>query len=182
MPLRELRLYRTIQTSGGFFGILLGMTATLRHGFAPRALESGSAADWRRAASAQHNMLLEGAAASIETALQLLAPCLRQPVTWNGRASALTLPADEGGTLVVQNIALLNGQEQLRLRVWLDDPARRTQVVSTTTYPVFPLVDCDVFDATLFYRLNVVQFSVGQTGKELPFTGDRGSWSTCARR
>jgi Sigma-54 interaction domain len=138
------------------------MTATRRNGVTPRALESGSAADWRRAARAQHNMLLEGAGASIETALQLLAPCLRQPVTWNGRACALALPADKGGTLIVQNIALLDGQDQLRLRVWLNDPARRTQVVSTTTYPLFPLVDCGVFDATLFYRLNVMQFSVDQ--------------------
>jgi Sigma-54 interaction domain len=155
-------VYRTIQTSGGLFGILLRMTATLRNGVTPRALESGSAADWRRAARAQHNMLLEGAGASIETALQLLAPCLRQPVTWNGRACELVLPADKGGTLIVQNIALLDGQDQLRLRVWLNDPARRTQVVSTTTYPLFPLVDCGVFDATLFYRLNVMQFSVDQ--------------------
>ena len=143
-------------------------TATLRNGVVPPALDFGSAADWRRAANAQHNMLLEGEGASIETALQLLAPCLRQPVTWNGRACALALPADKGGTLIVQNIALLNRPDQLRLRVWLNDPARRTQVVSTTTYPVFPLVDCDVFDATLFYRLNVVQFSIDQTGKEPP--------------
>ena len=147
---------RTAQTSDGFFGILLGMITT-----------AASAPDWRRAATAQHNMLLEGAAGSIDTALQLLAPCLRQPVTWNGRASALALPADEGGTLVVQNLALLDGQDQLRLRVWLNDPTRRTQVVSTTTYPVFPLVDCGAFDATLFYRLNVVRFSVGQDERDM---------------
>jgi Sigma-54 interaction domain len=63
---------------------------------------------------------------------------------------------------VLQNIAALDRPDQARLRVWLDDPTRRTQVVSTTAYPLFPLVDCHVFDATLYYRLNLVRFCVDQ--------------------
>lgn len=137
------------------------MIATLRDEINPAgASESGSPADWRRAAIAQHNMLLEGTAASIDAVLPILAPHLREPVWWQRRGIPLALPLETCGTLVLQNIAALDAHDQARLRVWCDDPARRTQVVSTTSYPLFPLVDCGVFDATLYYRLNVVRFAL----------------------
>jgi hypothetical protein len=128
----------------------------------PQPLDSGSAADWRRAATAQHRMLVEGPEASIQAALQLLMPYLREPVSWLQRGISQALPAEGSGTLVVQNIAAFDRQDQTRLRVWLDDPAHRSQVVSTSAYPLFPLVDCGLFDAQLYYRLNVVRFSLGQ--------------------
>jgi hypothetical protein len=164
MRLRGRRVYRTTQTSTGFFGILLGMlaTATLRHEFEPPGLLESSTADWRRAAIARHSMLLEGTVASIDAGLAFLAPYLREPVTWLRRGIPLALPVEKRGTLVLQNIAALGLQDQARLRVWLDDPTRRTQVVSTTAYPLFPLVDCGLFDATLYYRLSVLRLSVGQ--------------------
>jgi hypothetical protein len=137
-------------------------TDIIRHGPSPsRPPDSPSAADWRRVTTAHHNILLEGRATSIESILCLLAPWLPEPVSWQlGRT--LALPVGECGALVLENVAALNGQDQARLRAWLEDPMRRTQVVSTVAYPLFPLVDCRVFDATLFYRLNVVRFSVGQ--------------------
>jgi len=67
----------------------------------------------------------------------------------------------------MQNIAALDRQDQVRLRVWLDGPAHRSQVVSTSAYPLFPLVDCGLFDAELYYRLNVVRFSVGQEERDV---------------
>ena len=124
-------------------------------------LNPGSAAEWRRATTSQQSMLLEGPEASTEAVLSLLAPYLREPVTWKRRGAPLELPPGECGTLVLQNLAGLDGHDQARLLGWLNDPKHRTQVVSTTAYPVFPLVDCRVFDATLYYRLNVVRFSVG---------------------
>jgi hypothetical protein len=127
----------------------------------PHPPDSPTAADWRRATIAQHNILLEGPAASIESALRLLAPFLPEPVTWQ-RGSLLALPVGNCGALVVENVAGLNGHDQARLRAWLEDTSCRTQVVSTVTYPLFPLVDCHVFDATLYYRLSVVRFFLGQ--------------------
>jgi hypothetical protein len=142
---------------------MLITTATNRDEVSPAgAPDSGSAADWRRAVTAQHNMLLEGTEASLAAVVPRLTPYLREPVTWLGRGLPLTLPIEKCGTLVLQNIAALDRQDQARLRVWLDDPTRRTQVVSTTAYPLFPLVDCHVFDATLYYRLNLVRFCVDQ--------------------
>jgi hypothetical protein len=128
----------------------------------PQPLDSGSADDWRRAATAQHSMLVEGPEASIQAVLQRLTPYLREPVTWLQRGGSQALPAEGSGALVLQNIAALEPEAQARLRVWLDNDAHRRQVVSTSAYPLFPLVDCGLFDAGLYYRLNVVRFSVGQ--------------------
>ena len=132
----------------------------------PQPLDAGSACDWRRVAAAQHNMLVEGPEASIQAVLRLLQPYLREPVTWLRRGISQPLPAEGSGALVVQNIAALDRHDQARLRVWLDDPAHRSQVVSTSPYPLFPLVDCGLFDARLFYRLNVVRLFVGQEERE----------------
>ena len=112
-------------------------------------------------------MLVEGPEASIQAALELLTPYLREPVTWLQRGIPQALPAGRSGALVVQNIAAMDRQDQARLRVWLDDPAHRSQVVSTSAYPLFPLVDCGLFDAQLYYRLNVVRFSVGQPERDV---------------
>jgi transcriptional regulator of acetoin/glycerol metabolism len=60
------------------------------------------------------------------------------------------------GALVVHDISALTAPEQDRLLGWLDDPHRRTQVVCTTTEPLFPLVARGLFDETLYYRLNVI--------------------------
>ena len=147
------------------------MTTHHNQAASPQRLESGSADDWRRAATAQHSMLVEGPEASIQAVLQRLTPYLREPVTWLQRGISQALPAEGLGTLVMQNIAALDRQEQVRLRVWLDDAGHRSQVVSTSPYPLFPLVDCGLFDATLYYRLNVVRFSVGQEERDvLPTT------------
>jgi hypothetical protein len=121
--------------------------------------ESPSAADWRRVTTDHHNVLLEGSTAWMESVLGLLAPSLPEPVSWQ-RGSPLALPLGKCGALVVENVATLNDADQVRLRIWLDDPTRRTLVVSTAAYPLFPLVDCHLFDATLYYRLNVVRFLV----------------------
>jgi hypothetical protein len=112
-------------------------------------------------------MLVEGPEASIQAVLKLLTPYLREPVTWLQRGIFQPLPAEGCGALVVQNIAALDRQDQARLRVWLDDPAHRSQVVSTSAYPLFPLVDCGLFDAKLYYRLSVVRFSVGQEERDV---------------
>jgi hypothetical protein len=134
-------------------------TTTIRNDLPPsRPPHSPSAADWHRVTAARHNILLEGRAASIESLLGLLTPFLPEPVSWR-RGSPLALPVGECGALVLENVVALDAHDQARLRKWLDDPTRRTQVVSTATYPLYPLVDIRVFDATLYYRLNVVRFA-----------------------
>lgn len=128
----------------------------------PRTLNHGSAAELCRAAAGRYSMLLEGPEPSIEAVLLLLAPYLRKPVECKRRRPPLELPVDDCGVLILQNVACLDAQDQARLLVWLNDPGRHAQVVSTTSYPLFPLVCCGVFDATLYYRLTLARFSFDQ--------------------
>jgi hypothetical protein len=124
---------------------------------------ASSAANLRYATIAQHSILLEGPEISIEAVLSLLGPYLREPVTWSRLGTRLQLPADNCGALVLQNVSRLNRDDQARLLAWLNDPTHRTQIVSTTTTPLFPLVCSNQFDATLYYRLNVVRCPLDQT-------------------
>jgi hypothetical protein len=113
--------------------------------------------DWNRVASAQHSVLIEGQSASIHFILMLLEPYLRRPVLWLGTEGRLALPDENCGALVLQDVSALDRREQARLLAWLDGRPQRTQVVSTTTAPLSRLVKRGTFDATLYYRLNVVR-------------------------
>jgi hypothetical protein len=123
----------------------------------------GSAADLRYATIAQHCILLEGPEVSIEVVVSLLEPYLREPVTWNRQGTRLQLPSGNDGAVVLQNVSGLNREDQARLLAWLNDPTHQTQVVSTATAPLFPLVCANQFDAALYYRLNVVRCPLDQT-------------------
>lgn len=127
------------------------------------AVVPGSAADLRYAAIAQHCILLEGPVVSTEAVLSLLLPYLRRPVTWNWNGTPLALPPDGGGALILRNVAGLTPDEQARLKAWLTEPTRQTQVVSTTVSPLFPLVNRHQFDSALYYLLSVVRYPLDQT-------------------
>jgi len=147
------------------FAMIVTMASTIpaRHERVSSIPINGSAADLRCATIAQHRILLEGPAVSIEVVLSLLAPYLREPVTWNRGGEPLELPSDNCGALVLQNVSRLNRHDQTRLLAWLNDSAHQTQILSTTTSPLFPLVCANQFDATLYYRLNVVRCPLDQT-------------------
>ena len=123
----------------------------------------GSAADLRYATVAQHCIMLEGPAVSIDVMLSILAPYLREPVTWNPPGTRLQLPADNCGALVLQNVSGLTRKDQDRLLAWLNDPTHQTQIISTTISSLFPKVCAKQFDAALYYRLNVVRCPLDQT-------------------
>jgi hypothetical protein len=103
------------------------------------------------------NLLVTGTHADIDDALTRLMPNLRQPIqTWTA-PDPLELPSPiQSGTLIVRDVAALLPADQCRLLTWLEMCGGRTQVVSTTTSPLLPLVESGVFHDTLYYRLNVV--------------------------
>ena len=103
------------------------------------------------------NLLVTGATADIQDALTRLRPNLRQPIqTWTA-PDPLELPSPiQSGTLIVRDVAALLPIDQGRLLKWLEMSGGRTQVVSTTTSPLLPLVESGAFHDTLYYRLNVV--------------------------
>jgi hypothetical protein len=141
----------------------MASVTSIRRVTVPRTLNHGSAADLRNATIAQHRLLLEGPDASVEAVLMILAPYLREPVTWNPRGTPLKLPADDRGALVLQNVGALSRDDQARLLAWLDELNHQTQVVSTTMSPLYPLVCAKRFLASLYYRLNVVRCPLDQT-------------------
>lgn len=108
------------------------------------------------------NVLIAGPAASIAAAISEICPLLRLPITSLRIDRHVVLPlALTAGTLLLRNVAALNRIEQERLRDWLARTSDTTQVVATSTTPVFPLVERGAFLDALYYRLNMTYLEVG---------------------
>ena len=131
----------------------------LSHGLGPELI---STPEWHSVCTRQHNAIFEGPAHATKSLLLLLQPYLRTPTIWKCAPMPLELPTRGCGALVLHNVGALDGHEQAALLGWLD--ADRTQVVSTTPRPLFPLVARGLFDETLYYRLNVMRLSIDSTG------------------
>lgn len=63
-------------------------------------------------------------------------------------------------TLVCYHITMLGAAEQHRLMGWLDHAVGRTQVISTASMPILPLVDAGRFNEALYYRLNTLHLDL----------------------
>jgi hypothetical protein len=111
-----------------------------------------STVEWR---SPRHNVLLEGSEPSTLAVLRLLEPHLPEPLIRKGRGSPLRLPDGDTGALILEQVGDLSGDEQARLLAWIDG-RYQTQIVSTTARPMFERVARGFFDASLYYRLNVI--------------------------
>ena len=110
--------------------------------------------EWHSVSSRQHNAILQGPEHATERLLLLLQPYIRTPAIWTRAPLPLDPPTYECGALVLRNVRALDRREQAALSRWLD--AERRQVISTTTHPLFPLVEAGLFDQELYYRLNIV--------------------------
>jgi hypothetical protein len=131
-----------------------------------QGLDLISTPEWRSLCRERHNLLLEGSEESTEGVLLFLAPYLRKPVFWKPSPAPFTRSTLECGALVLQNVAALGRPEQSELLQWLDESNGRSQVVSTTAQPLFPLVGRGLFDEALYYRLNVVLLSVDSSSAD----------------
>ena len=69
----------------------------------------------------------------------------------------LLLPqADQVGTIILEDVGRLDLAAQMHLLDWLDDAVPRSQIISTSTIPLLPMVATGIFDRALYYRLNLV--------------------------
>jgi hypothetical protein len=125
-----------------------------------RALEMISTPEWVSLCTGRHSVLLEGSDESTESVVLFLAPYLCRPVVWKPRHAPVALPSGGCGALVLQNVGALSRPEQAELLRWLENSSDRTQVVSTTVQPLFPLVERGLFDEALYYRLNIMLLCV----------------------
>lgn len=111
--------------------------------------------EWTSLCAHRHNVLIEGPIAETHAVLRFLQPHIGAPVLWKRPDAALELPGREIGALILENVSTLSPNDQVRLLAHFDAGAR-TQVVSTSEYPLYRLVADNVFNTTLYYRLNVV--------------------------
>jgi hypothetical protein len=103
---------------------------------------------------ARPNVLLIGPETDMDGAISLVAGCPvsalpEWPTCVNGAASD-----SAPHTIVVRNVTSLEKQEQHSLHEWLERAAVR--VISTSTAPMYPLVERQEFLEPLYYRLNIV--------------------------
>jgi hypothetical protein len=113
--------------------------------------------DWHLARAAGTNLLVVGPDEQTRALVDALRPQLREPVIVVHAGEPLALaPPGEVGTLILFDVSMLGLSEQRRLLEWQERAEVRTQVISTTSTPLLPLVAAGACLAELYYRLNIV--------------------------
>ena len=117
--------------------------------------------DWELVRVASVNLLLVGPDNVTRALVDALGPFLRKPVITVRPGEPLTLaPTGQVGTLTLYDVSMLGLSDQRRLLDWQESAVGRTQVISTTSTPLLPLVDAGAFLGALYYRLNTVCLEV----------------------
>lgn len=137
----------------------------------PVFLPSHLNAEWNAVCQGHHNLLLVGKSSATNEVLAAMAPHLREPLHRFNAKAGLTVPQPHDGTLVLLEVARLDRNQQTQLLRWLNqfDQRGHVQVISTTSKPLFSLVETGAFLADLYYKLNLVRMdlvaakSVGNT-------------------
>jgi len=134
--------------------------------------------EWDLLVRAPHNLLLMGTSSATDEMLGALKPHLRVPLHEYTPPAGGSVPQPSEGTLVLSEVAKLDATQQTTLLQWLDQMSEclDVQVVSTTSEPLFPLVQTGAFHPDLYYKLNVVLMdllSVGE-GSRTALRGDAG--------
>ena len=124
-------------------------------------------AEWDLVIRARSNLLLAGSLSATDAMLVALKPRLHAPIREYNPATAGPAPQPREGTLILLEVDSLDANQQVQLVEWLDrfEERGRVQVVSTTSAPLFSLVETGAFLANLYYRLNVVRMDVTGPGE-----------------
>ena len=123
--------------------------------------------EWDLVIRARSNLLLAGSLSATDAMLVALKPHLRAPLQQYKQTTGVPVPQPREGTLILLEVDCLDGNQQAQLVEWLDrfEERGRVQVVSTTSAPLFSLVETGAFLANLYYRLNVVRMDVTASGE-----------------
>ena len=117
--------------------------------------------EWRILREGPHTVLFEGPVAATNAALLLLQPHVGETIVWNRPQAPITALDGQTGVLILREAAALSGDDQRQLIEWLEGEGSRAHVVSTSERSLFALVSAGLFDATLYYRLNIMLLQVG---------------------
>ena len=118
-----------------------------------------AADDWHILQTARPNVLLVGSESAVAGFLELLLPLLKAPLVHSHDGHFVVPPAG-AGTLILRDVSRLDRGSQQQLSDWLSEAHRRTQVISTSSSPLYPFVESGELAAPLYYTLNVVMIAV----------------------
>jgi hypothetical protein len=125
------------------------------------ALDFGvTADDWNVMRTARPNVLLLGSDSAVTGFLQLLLPLLQTPVVHHTNGAAL--PPASSSTMILRDVGRLSADDQQRLFDWLAEPTRAAQVISTSSCPLFPLVERKALAEPLYYCLNAIMIALNE--------------------
>jgi hypothetical protein len=127
---------------------------------AARVLPAELTLEWNAVASEHCNVLVEAVPAVAAPVLAVLRGHLRAPIHEYNPNAGNPVPEPTEGTLILLEVASLGPRQQAKLLRWLTDRHGSVQVASTSSEPLFPLVERGAFDAALYYRLNVVRIAI----------------------
>ena len=120
--------------------------------------------DFQFAISARRNLLITGPGRRIATLLERLAA--ERTTVINCGTNPLRLPTPGSGisTLVLRDVDTLTADEQELLAGWIASDRTETDadihLITTASTSLLPLVDAGDFNATLYYRLNIVYIAI----------------------
>lgn len=107
------------------------------------------------------NLLLVGPDDVTREVVDTLSPWFRQPVIVNHPGEPLVLaPLERVETMILHDVGAFGFADQIRLLDWLQGVGGLTQVISTASRPILPLIGAGAFLDTLYYRLNSLYFEV----------------------
>ena len=136
----------------------------------PAFLPAHLRAEWDAVCRGHHNFLLVGTPPEINRMLAAMTPHLGEPLERYSPMAGLPLPEPTEGTLILSEVARLDANQQGKLLRWLDEFDQRShmQVISTTSKPLFSLVEKGAFLRELYYKLNVVRIDLIGVGSDRP--------------
>ena len=118
-----------------------------------------AADDWHILQTARPNVLLIGSESAVAGFLELLLPFLKAPLV-HSHDGRFAVPPSATGTLILRDVSRLDSASQQHLIEWLSMVHRRTQVISTSSCPLYPFVERGELAAPLYYSLNIVMIAV----------------------
>jgi len=123
----------------------------------PGTLPTELRLEWNAISREHCNVLVEAMPAVAGQILEQLRPHLRSPIEEYRPTVGVPVPRPAEGTLILLGVEGLDADQQAQLLQWIDEGTGRVQLASISSEPLFPLVEAGTFDASLFYRLNIVR-------------------------
>jgi hypothetical protein len=123
-----------------------------------------AAKDLKMAQTTRTNVLVVGPNPLVKNVLSLVSPDARRDTAVQCQDGRLQLPqvSSRPRVLVVHDVDALTLADQRKLLDWLEAASTRTQVLSTASVPLLPLVEAQAFNDTLYYRLNTIYIDLSE--------------------